>query len=224
MGESKRDYRYYLFDLDGTLTQSGVGIIDGAIRTLAKFGIEVTDRDSMRRFIGPPLRYSFREFFGLSEEETEQAVIYYLDFMKQEGIYRAPLYVGVRETLERLSAGGKKLAVVTTKTKYLAEAVIEYDGIRDFFDTIVGPGTDNRNPEKKNLIREALSNLGVSEEEFDSVLMVGDRFYDIEGAALVGVDAAGALYGYGSREELTDAGATFLIEDIRELQAFLKKM
>ena len=210
-------YNYYLFDLDGTITQSEFGIIDSAVYALEKFNIKVEDRSSLKRFIGPPLFVTFHELYGFSEQDAEQAVVYFREFYNREGIYNAPLYDGVKETLEKLKAQGKKLAIATSKPKPLADVVIKHSGLWETFDAVIGPTLEKKKVEKRDQILDALSALHVPEEGYGEALMVGDRHYDIDAARDVGIDSVGVMYGYGSEEELTQAGATFLVQDIREL-------
>ena len=210
-------YNYYLFDLDGTLTQSEFGIIDSARYALNKFGIQVEDRESLKRFIGPPLFVTFREFYGFSEEEAERGMILFREFYNREGIYNAPVYPRVKETLEKLKAGGKKLAVATSKPKPLADKVIKHSGLWDLFDAVIGPPLEKKQVGKRDQILEALSALGAGEARYKEALMVGDRKYDIDAAHDVGIDSVGVLYGYGSREELEQAGPTYIVKDISEV-------
>lgn len=215
-------YRYVFFDLDGTLTQSEFGIVESARRALAHFGIEETDTGVLKKFIGPPLFVSFHDFYGLSDEQSFEAIDCYRDYYLKEGIYLAPLYDGVREMLQSLKEVGYTLMMVTSKPQPMAEIVATSRGIRDCFDAIVGPSAETRDPSKALLIREAMAYLGIGEESIPQIVMVGDRFYDIEGAKAVGVDSIGVLYGYGTEEELVNAGATKLAHTAQEITEIVK--
>lgn len=212
-----KEYDYYLFDLDGTVTQSEFGIIESAVYALEKLGIPTENKDELKKFIGPPLYITFHDLYGLPEKDAEQGVEYFREYYNDKGIYNAPLYPGVADTLKALKAAGKKLAIATSKPKPLADIVIKHSGLWDTFDAVIGPAMEKKNPSKVDQIQDAMAALSVPADAHDRVLMVGDRFYDIEAAVTVGVDSAGALYGYGSRKELEDAGATFLIEGMEEL-------
>lgn len=205
-------YKYAFFDLDGTLTQSEFGIIESARKALETMGIVDEDYESLKKFIGPPLYVSFHERYGMGEEQCLEAIKLYRAHYEKEGIFKAPLYDGVKEMLRNLKAGGCTLMMVTSKPKVLAEVVAENNGIREFFDAIVGPSKEDRNPSKTRLIREAMDCLGLTDDDRSEIVMVGDRFYDIEAACEVGVDSIGVLYGYGTEEELRKAGATFVTE------------
>ena len=226
------EYRYIFFDLDGTLTQSEFGIVDSVIYALKKSGIEPEDREELKKFIGPALFESFQKYYDLSDEDADRAVAYYREFYEVEGIYRAPLYDGVEKMLQDLRAKGKALYVVTTKPQEMAEIVLRHNGIDGYFQAVIGPGRSERHTDKASLIRRALRSIQASGEELvqdpetaasdesgkgansvaDHSLMVGDRYYDIEGAVQTGVDSMGVLYGYGSRQELCRAGATYIVD------------
>lgn len=201
-------YKYVFFDLDGTLTQSEFGIVESARKALDKMGIIDDDYENLKKFIGPPLYVSFHDRYGMNEELCMDAIKYYRAHYEKEGIFKAPLYDGVKEMLESLKKAGCTLMMVTSKPKVLAEVVAENNGIKDCFEAIVGPSKEDKNPSKTRLIREAMDSLGLTDDDRTEIVMVGDRFYDIEAAVEVGVDSIGVLYGYGSEEELRKAGAT----------------
>ena len=205
-------YKYVFFDLDGTLTQSEFGIIESAQKALEKMGVIDEDYENLKKFIGPPLYVSFHERYGMNEEQCLEAIRLYREHYEKEGIFKAPLYDGVKEMLEDLKNGGCTLMMVTSKPKVLAEVVAENNGIRDSFEAIVGPSKEDRNPSKTRLIREAMDSLNLTDDDRAEIVMVGDRFYDIEAAVEVGVDSIEVLYGYGSEEELRKAGATIIVD------------
>ena len=247
----KPDYRYIYFDLDGTLTQSEFGIVDSVIYALKKFGIEGQDREDLKKFIGPALFESFQKFYHFNKEDADRAVAYYRENYEREGIYRAPLYDGVKKMLEDLRDMGKKLYVVTAKPQEMAETVLRHTGIDAYFEAVAGPDRSARQTDKASLIRRAMqyvaeaekqeelkaaggsaadSREGESEEEerireiAAHSLMVGDRHYDIEGAVQSDVDSLGVLYGYGDRRELCWAGASFLAGSPAEAADLIRKM
>lgn len=210
-------YKYVFFDLDGTLTQSEFGIVEAAGRALAHFGIETPDRDLLKQFIGPPLYVSFHEFYGLSDEDSFEAIRVYREYYESEGVYQAPLFAGIPDMLRKLHDNGCKLMIVTAKPKPMAEVVAEHDGIRNLFEGIAGPAFEGRDPNKAVLIREAMETLGIPAENRSEILMVGDRFYDIKAAAEVGIDSVGVLYGYGTEQELRESGATYIVKTAEEI-------
>ncbi len=212
-------YHYVFFDLDGTLTQSEFGIVEAASRALAHFGIETPNRDLLKRFIGPPLYVSFHEFYGLSDEDSFEAIRVYLEYYESEGVYLAPLFTGVKEMLSALHDAGCKLMIVTSKPQNLAEVVAEHEGVLGFFEGVAGPEAEGRDPNKAVLIRRAMEQLGLTDDDRSEILMVGDRFYDIDAAVEVGIDSIGVLYGYGNEEELRKSGATKLVASPSEVAA-----
>ena len=215
---SKAKYKYVFFDLDGTLTQSEFGIMAAAVRALTHFGIETPSKEILKKFIGPPLYVSFHDFYGLNDKDSEEAIKIYREYYVKEGVYQAPLYEGIKEMLESLKAAGCTLMITTSKPEAMAVIVAKNDGISDYFDGIIGPSLDEHDPNKAILIRRAMKALGLSEADIlEECLMIGDRFYDIEAACEVGIDSIGVLYGYGNEQELRDAGATYIAENVSSI-------
>ena len=216
-------YKYVFFDLDGTLTQSEFGIMEAAVRALNHFGIETPGREILKKFIGPPLYVSFHNLYGMSEEDSREAIRIYREYYVREGVYKAPLYPGIPEMLKELKEAGRTLVITTSKPETMAVTVAENEGISGFFDGIIGPALDERDPDKAILLNRALELLGlrrdgtVLPEALESCIMAGDRFYDIEAARKVGMDSIGVMYGYGSESELTAAGATYLVQNVNEI-------
>ena len=206
-------YRVVLFDLDGTLTRSDKGILRSVAYALERMGIREQDRTKLMRFIGPSLYDSFTRFYGFNDKDAREAVVYYRELYEKEGIYESPPYEGIPELLKGLSGEGVRCYVVTSKPQEMAERVAEYHDIRKYFEGVVGPGRGGTSSDKTVLIGRALEEAGISGNSHTAkALMVGDRKYDIEGAKNAGIDSAGVLYGYGTREELEGAGASFLAE------------
>ena len=133
-------YHYVFFDLDGTLTQSEFGIVEAAGRALAHFGIETPNRDLLKRFIGPPLYVSFHEFYGLSDEDSFEAIRVYREYYEGEGVYLAPLFAGVKDTLQALRDAGCRLMIVTSKPQNMAEGVAKHEGGGGVFQGIIRQG------------------------------------------------------------------------------------
>ena len=214
-------YSYIFFDLDGTLTQSEFGILEGAKRALTHFGVDCSDTEKLKKFIGSPLYVSFHDNYGFSEEDTKEAIRIYREYYTEKGVYQAPLYDGILDLLSDLKKEGRKIMMTTSKPLQMAITVAKNNEIFDLFDGIIGPGLDEKDSDKAVLIRRAMDSLSLKEDDRDHIVMVGDRFYDIEGAKKVGIDSIGVLYGYGNKEELSKAGATHLAEDVSALQKLL---
>lgn len=208
-------YEYYFFDLDGTITETGLGITNSVMYALDKFNIKVNDRNELLRFVGPPLRDSFRDFYGFSEEQAEEATTLFRVYYREKGYLECEIYEGVRELLEELKARGKKIFLATSKPEEFAVKILENFDLLKYFDFVSGATMGTGRTSKYDVIQYALDQIPFAEKE--SILMIGDRMYDIEGAKAHGLDSAGVTYGYGSREELTEADATYLADKALEL-------
>lgn len=212
------NYRYILFDLDGTITESAPGIINSACYALEKMGCKVTDKNDLKKFIGPPLNESMEKYYGMTPEDALRAVAYFREYFSVTGIFENSVYEGFLETLDILKAHGKILAIATSKPEEYAKRIADKFGFTDYFEGIYGATMDNSRVHKGDVIHYALESLGLSGNEdnrsdkLDHVLMVGDRSNDILGAKANGLASMGVLYGYGSREELESAGADYIVE------------
>lgn len=212
-------WRYLLFDLDGTLTDPMLGITRSVQYALRRFGIEVDDLHTLCRFIGPPLKESFRDFYGMDDGQAAQAVAYTREYFAPRGIFENSLYEGIPELLTELQGAGGVLAMATSKPEPFARQIAEHFHLADRFTLIGGATMDGTRTAKRDVVRYVLDALGV--EEPSAAVMIGDRRYDIEGAAAEGIASIGVLWGYGSRGELTGAGAGQIAGTIPELRALL---
>lgn len=206
---------YIFMDLDGTITNPAEGITKCFEYALNHFGIEVEDRTSLEQFIGPPLRQSFKEGFGFDEEKATEAVAVYRERFKPVGMFENEVYEGMEQALQTLKEAGKVLIVATSKPEPLAVKILEHFGLDGYFDDICGSCDDANRNEKDEVIRYALDKHGITES--DDVLMVGDRKYDVLGAAKCGLKCMGVLYGFGDREELETAGAAYIAETVEDM-------
>lgn len=203
-----------LFDLDGTLTDSGPGIISGVKYALKKYNMEVQDDSQLRCFIGPPLKQQFRLFCNISEEESERAVAYYREYYTDKGIFENAVYDGILNLLSRLKEAGIQLAVATSKPEHFAQIIAEHFNIAQYFDFIGGSQMDGTRTDKEEVIEYVLQSCKIRDRS--GVLMIGDRNYDIIGAKNAGIKAMGVLFGYGSLEELEQAGADYIVKTPKE--------
>ena len=202
-------YPYIIFDLDGTLTDSGPGVMNGIIYALKRFGIEEPEKSALHECIGPPLRESFQRLGGFSREKAEEAIEVFREYYAPIGIFENSVYPGIAAALGELKAAGRTLAVATSKLDESALRVLDHFGLSSYFDLVVGSRADGTLSETAEVLEHTLRLLGAGAAD---ALMVGDRKYDVEGAAENGVACMGVLYGYGSREELERAGAVCLAE------------
>ena len=190
---------WVLFDLDGTLTQSEEGIWNCARYAAEKMNLPVPDEATLRKFIGPPLEYSFQTYLGLTEERAEEAKRFYRERYTTVGMYENRVYPGIRTVLRTLWKQGIRLGVVTGKPAYPTGKILEHFGLDKFLSRVVC--TADTRAEKEHLIREALP------EDYGEAWMVGDRCFDMEGGVKAGIHTLGVTYGYGSEEELRETGA-----------------
>lgn len=207
--------KYILFDLDGTLTDSQDGILNSIEYMLDFYGIHVEDRESLRPWLGPPLKDSLMKYYGFSREKALEGVDKYREYFDRQGIFENQVYEGVEALLKRLKAKGCQLFVATSKPEPAARRVLEHFRLDSYFTYIGGATLNDSRVGKGDVIRYVLETNGIT--DLDQVLMVGDREHDMIGAKQNGLAAAGVLYGYGSREELLGAGADYLAETPGEI-------
>lgn len=216
-------YKYILFDLDGTLTDPGLGITNAVMHALKKFNIEVPDRSELYKFIGPPLLESFEKYYGMTEEESQLALQYYREYFKPYGLYENTVYDGIEEVLVTLKSQGKKLILATSKPEPFAVEILRHFGLDKYFDFVAGATMDEKRVRKADVIAYALNSCGIAERS--DAIMVGDREHDVLGAKEVGMECIGVLYGYGNLEELEKAGADYVVkkpEDILKIVSVQK--
>ena len=212
------------FDLDGTLTDSMPGITKGVQYALKHYGIQVDDLNVLKPFVGPPLSDSFKEYYNFSEKDAEDAIYVFREYYDVEGWKDNAPFAGVEEMLKSLKDAGLERYVATSKPEVTAKRVLEYFHLTNYFKFIGGASLDEKRVNKDDVIRYVLEENGIGEEEKKSVIMVGDRKHDVEGAKKTGLSVVGVLYGYGSREELQDAGADYLCETPREVAELLRSL
>lgn len=204
-------YQFLLFDLDGTLTDPGLGITNSVRYALNKFHIEEPDRTALYRFIGPPLLDSFMEFYGFSREQSDLAIQYYREYFKVKGLYENQVYDGIPELLTALKERGRTLLLATSKPEEYAVEILKHFHLDHYFDFVAGATMDGSRSKKADVIAHALDLGKIS--RLSSAVMIGDREHDILGAGQMGLDSIGVLYGYGSEAELRAAGATYIAKD-----------
>ena len=211
-------YNTVLFDLDGTLTNPGQGITNSVAYALKKFGIEVEDRQELYKFIGPPLYESFMKYYGFSQEKAETAVSFFREYFRDTGIFENEVYGGVTDLLDEIKNSGRKIILATSKPEEFAKRVLSHFGLDKYFDFVAGATMDSSRVEKSDVIAYAIKESGCTGE---NAVMIGDRLHDILGAKENGLDSIGVLFGYGSREELEEAGADYIAETVEEIIKFI---
>lgn len=207
-----------LFDLDGTLTDSSEGILNSIRYMLKKKGLAISDTETLRSFIGPPLADSLKALYGISEAEAQEAVESYREYYADQGIKQLTVYPDVEKMLTDLSED-YSLAIATSKPEFFAEQVIENTGLTKYFTGIFGADLAGDRSKKADVITYALEQL-----EGDTAVMVGDRKFDILGAKDNQLKSIGVLYGFGDRQELAEAGADLLVEKALEIPLALQRL
>jgi len=209
-----------LFDLDGTLTDPGLGITNSIRYAMDRAGLAPWPREALYRFIGPPLLTEFQAAFGVDAAAADRLIRDFRVYFSDRGIFENQMYEGIPALLERLRAAGRRLGVATSKPEAFAVRILEHVGLDRFFDVVSGSGMDERTrATKRDVLARALALAG--EPDRSRTVLVGDRRHDVEGAKALGVGSLGVLYGYGSREELTAAGADCLAETVADVGAQL---
>lgn len=212
--------QYILFDLDGTLTDPKEGITKGVAHALAAFDIQVEDLDTLTPFIGPPLYASFSEFYGFDEAQIEKGVRTYREYYTDKGMWENYVYDGIPELLQHLKAAGKTILLATSKPEKVAKQILEKFELLQYFDYAAGAAMDLKDRyTKADVIAHALEMCGSPDPS--DIVMVGDRKFDVEGAAPFGIETIGVTYGYGTKEELEEAGAVCTVRNVEQLEAVL---
>jgi len=213
-------YTTVLFDLDGTLVDSGIGVTNSVAYAMKKFGMTPPPRHELFKFIGPPLVQSFKEFCGFDDEKTTLAIKYYREYYSEKGILECTMYDGVLELLESLKQKGYKIALATSKPEIYATRVVENKGIMPYLDYLGAATTDEKTRATKEAVIEYTLSM-CDEKDRQKILMVGDRHFDINGAKAYGLDSVGVTFGYGDRQELLEAGANYIVDSMQELDSLL---
>lgn len=214
-------YQTIFFDLDGTLTDSAPGITNSVAHALKKWKIEVEDHRALNVFVGPPLAESFARYFDFTPEQCRDGIRYYREYYVNKGLFENSVYPGIEDMLRELKNAGKRLIVATSKPEEMAVRILEHFQLTDCFERIAGASMDEKRVEKADVLRYVIEDLG--QVDLTKAVMVGDRENDVRGARENGLPCIGVLYGYGSREELTEAGAAKIADTVEELKKMLKE-
>lgn len=206
-----------LFDLDGTLTDSGEGIINCAQLALEHFGLPIPTREEMRVFVGPPLHDTFVKF-GVPADKTDEAIAVYRSRYIPIGKFENRPYPGIPELLETLVSLGHRLYIATSKPETMSVEILEYFGLAKFFTRICGASFDKSRSSKDAVIAYLLEETG----EKDHMIMVGDTKFDILGAKVHGIPAIGVAWGYGEVQDMAEAGAVGIAHNTDELLEMLR--
>ncbi len=210
-----KDYDALFFDLDGTLLNTGPGIMRCAAHALQKSGIAVEDTDSLRIFVGPPLSQSFPRF-GIKAEDVAQAIRDFRELYHTEGKYECLPYDGTDTALQQLKEAGYRLYVATSKPEPLAQELLKRFGLDHYFEIIAGATYDRSRENKADVLRYLLE-----QTDCQKPLMIGDTVFDVKGAAEAGLPCLAAGWGFGSEEEMKEPGALAVSENPSEMCSWL---
>ena len=205
-----------LFDLDGTLTDSGEGIIKSSAMVLEKYGLPVPSYEEMRVFVGPPLHETFHKF-GVPKEKCDDAVELYRARYNTVGLFENFPYPGIRELLEALKAQGHRLFVATSKPEEMSVRILEHFDLAKYFEIIAGATLDRSRLEKSDVIAYLLQQAG----SVENCIMIGDTVFDVVGAAAHKIPTIGVAWGYGKVEDMKNAGAMAIAETPEQLLELL---
>ena len=209
-----------LFDLDGTLTDAGPGIINGMRIVFDHFGLEQPDDSTMRTHLGPPLAVTWREHYNFTDEQITRALALYREYYHEVGMFENSVFEGIPELLTALNDDDIRLATATSKPDFSATRIIAHFGLDPHFEFIGAANLEGTRDSKALVIEHTLEQLQ-AHASTHRILMVGDRHHDVHGAKQHGIDTIGVLWGYGDADELTEAGAVNLVSSPEELRTGL---
>lgn len=212
-------YEHILFDLDGTLTDPKVGITKSVAYALNKLKDLNVDPEKLTCFIGPPLKDSFMEFYDMTEDEAALAIELYREYFKDAGMNENVIYEGIKEMMMSLNGKGAKCYVATSKPTVFAEVIIKNFGLESEFIHVVGSNLDGSRTRKSEVIQYVFDSASL--DSTDGAVMIGDRKHDIIGAKEIGIESIGVRYGYGTGNELEEAGADYVVDSVKELHNLL---
>lgn len=212
-------YKYIIFDFDGTLFDSRVGIVGGVKHALDAMSIEYPSEEVLTSFIGPPLGHSFRTHFNLNDDDTQFAVKKLREYYDEIGALQAKPYDGILELLQELNQGKKKIGIATAKPTVYANKILESNAWTKHFQSVRGSELKGELFPKELTISQVLEDFSVFNKE--KCIMVGDTIYDIKGAQHHQIDSVAVNYGYGKTQDLKDVGPTYFLERVAELREIL---
>ena len=200
-----------LIELDGTISDSSPGMLTGFRKVFDRFDMEQPSDESIRRHFGPPLAVPWREVYGMTDEQIVVGLEVYREYYRDVGMFENYLYDGIPDLIKDLHAEKVTLSTATSKPEFSASRIIEHFGLREYFTFIGAADLAGTRDDKSAVIAHTLENLQASSQSH-SIVMMGDRRHDVEGARENGIATIGVLWGYGSAEELSTAGAIALAE------------
>lgn len=215
-----KDYKVVIFDLDGTLSDSGEGITKCVQYAISKFGIEESDLTKLEHFVGPPLKEEFMKSYNFTDEQAAECVEKYRERYKPIGIYETAIYPGTEDMLKSLKENNKYIAMATSKPQPMAEEVLKFLKIDGYFDKVMGAELIGPRQSKEAVLNALFEEFPDNIKKSDCV-MIGDTYFDVQGANAVGIDCIGVSYGYGDVKEMISLGAKKIVDSAKELDELL---
>lgn len=209
-------YSAVIFDFDGTICDTGEGILKSAKYALEAFGYNAPDYEELTCFIGPPLLITFQEKFGADAARADELVKKFRERYTNKGVFESKLYDGIKELLMSLKKDNIKIGIASSKPQEYIETLLDHFGIKSYFDVICGVTFTADCESKASIIARCQKELNIAGNE---CIMVGDKKYDIEGAKTNLIDSVGVLWGYGTKFEHIEAGAKFIVDKIEDIEA-----
>ena len=207
-------YTNIMFDLDGTVTDSGRAILGSVEYALSRLGITNQPIEKLKTFIGPSLFDSFKREYNMSDDDCEKAVSIYRDIYEKEKMYDVDIYEGIPELLKALNEKGFTVILVTSKPLHFTEKILDKIELYKYFRHLVGPDLSDHSSDKCRLIERAINDYSLNKHE---CIMIGDTHYDIKGATDAGIDSIGVTYGYGNPDAMKEAGVTYMVDSVKEI-------
>jgi len=214
-----KNKKYIFFDLDGTLTDPGLGITNSVMHALKYYNIEAESRESLYPFIGPPLVDSFMKYYGFTREQGIEAVEHYREYYRDRGVYEASVYEGIPELLLALKKEGKTLIVASSKPEEFVVRVLKHFDLYKYFDCVAGATMDSGRVKKDDIIAYAMEKFKINDP--NDAIMIGDREFDVFGGKKFGMKTVGVSFGYGGFDELSAAGADVIVDSADEIRRVL---
>ena len=210
-----KNYDVIIFDLDGTLSNSKEGITKSVQYALEKFGIKEDNLDALEHFIGPPMKDELMRTYGFSEEKAEIGTAYYRERYTPIGLYETEIYPGTEKMLSDLKNAGKYIALATSKPLTMAEEVLRFLKINQYFDAVMGAQIKGPRQSKQAVLKALFEEFEINNK--NKCIMIGDTCFDIDGAKAVGIDAIGVAYGFGDIKEMLEHGAVTIADSTADL-------
>lgn len=214
-----KDFQYILFDLDGTLTDSAEGITKAVQYALKHFGIDVPNITDLNKFIGPPLKDSYKRFYGFDDDKAHDGLMKFREYYEDKGLFENRVYDGIEEVLKTLKENDKTLIVATSKPEVHAQKILDHFGLAKYFDFIGGADLAETRVKKGDVVKYSLEEAGVN--DISKAVMIGDREHDIIGGKENNLKTIGVLYGFGDVIELTQARADYIAKDPKDILEIL---